>query len=146
MNMPAPVGSMLNREVTAFRPVNEAQPRPDERPAKVIYPAGESSLDADKSQPVETELTWSGRVSKPPQRLISDPVWSQKASVLLSLVDSRNQEHVLKPYYNRSHRQLYIVELVFSHDASTVHSKNRMRQSQAEIVPCKWAFRGSILI
>ena len=39
-----------------------------------------------------TFVTRSGRTSKPPQRLICDPVWSQEASVLLSLANSQNQE------------------------------------------------------
>ena len=37
--------------------------------------------------------TRSGRVTKPPERLVADPAWCQKASVLLSLVTDSN-EHV----------------------------------------------------
>ena len=60
----------------------------DERPTEVTH--SESGPDVAEVEPVQDPpyVTRTGRTSKPPQRLISDPVWSQKASVLLSLANS----------------------------------------------------------
>ena len=64
----------------------------NERPTEVTH--SESEPDVAEVDPVQDPpyVTRTGRTSKPPQRLISDPVWSQKASVLLSLANSQNQE------------------------------------------------------
>ena len=64
----------------------------DERPTEVTHSEGgpdEAEVEPAQDPPY---VTLNGRTSKPPQRLICDPVWSQKASVLLSLANSQNQE------------------------------------------------------
>ena len=64
----------------------------DEHPTEVTR--SESGPDEAEADPNHNPpfVTRSGRTSKPPQRLICDPVWSQKASVLLSHANSQNQE------------------------------------------------------
>ena len=72
----------------------------DERPTEVTY--SESGPDVAEADPVQDPpyVTRTGRTSRPPQRLICDPVWSQKASVLLSLVNSQNQELLQNVFQN----------------------------------------------
>ena len=62
----------------------------------------ESGPDEAEADPVQDPpyVTRTGRMSKPPQRLICDPVWSQKASVLLSLANSQNQELLQNVFQN----------------------------------------------
>ena len=59
----------------------------DERPTEVTRT--ESGPDEAEADPIQDPpfVTRSGRMGKPPQWLICDPVWSQKASVLLSLAN-----------------------------------------------------------
>ena len=72
----------------------------DERPTEVNH--SESGPDVAEADPIQGPpfVTQSGRTSKPPQRLICDPVWSQKASVLLSLANSQNQELLQNVFQN----------------------------------------------
>ena len=72
----------------------------DERPTEVTH--SESVPDVAEADPIQDPpfVTRSGRTSKPPQRLICDPVWSQKASVLLSLANSQNQELLQNVFQN----------------------------------------------
>lgn len=72
----------------------------DERPTEVTH--SESGPDVAEVEPVPDPpyVTRTGRTSKPPQRLISDPVWSQKASVLLSLANPQNQELLQNVFQN----------------------------------------------
>ena len=72
----------------------------DECPTEVTHSAsGPDVADADPIQD-PPYVTRSGRTSKPPQRLICDPMWSQKASVLLSLANSQNQELLQNVFQN----------------------------------------------
>ena len=75
---------------------------PDKQTPEVTHSESEALLNAEETQPVTDPpyLTRSGRPSKPPQRLICDPVWSLKASVLLSLVNSQNQELLQNVFQN----------------------------------------------
>ena len=72
----------------------------DECPTEVIH--SESGPEVAEADPHSdsTYVTRSGRTSKPPQRLICDAVWSQEASVLLSLANSQNQKLLLNVYQN----------------------------------------------
>lgn len=74
----------------------------DERPAEVTHSESEVLPDVSEVEPVQDPpyVTRTGRTSKPPQRLICDPVWSQKASVLLSLANSHNQELLQNVFQN----------------------------------------------
>ena len=73
---------------------------PSERPTEVTRSEGGPDIEEDDSVQDPPYVTRTGRTSKPPQRLISDPVWSQKASVLLSLVNSQNQELLQNVFQN----------------------------------------------
>ena len=72
----------------------------DERPTEVTR--SESGPDEVEADPIQNPpfVTRSGRTSKPPQRLICDSVWSQTASVLLSLANSQNQELLQNVFQN----------------------------------------------
>ena len=72
----------------------------DERPTEVTHSA--RGPDVAEADPIQEPpyLTRSGRTSKPPQRLICDPVWTQKASVLLYLANSQNQELLQNVFQN----------------------------------------------
>ena len=72
----------------------------DEGPTEVTH--YESGPDVEEADPVQDPpyVTRTGRKIKSPQRLICDPVWSQKASVLLSLANSQNQELLQNVFQN----------------------------------------------
>ena len=72
----------------------------DERPTEVTH--SERGPDVAEGDPIQNPpyVTRSGRTSKPPQRLICNPVWSQKASVLLSLANPQNQELLRNVFQN----------------------------------------------
>ena len=72
----------------------------DEHPTEVTH--SESGLDVAEADRVQDPpyVTRTGRTIKPPQWLICNPVWSQKASVLLSLANSQNQELLQNVFQN----------------------------------------------
>ena len=101
---PDPVIPGTDHQCTAGCPVVPNSGLPildsDERPTEVTY--SESGPDVAEADPVQDPpyVTRTGRTRRPPQRLICDPVWSQKASVLLSLVNSQNQELLQNVFQN----------------------------------------------
>ena len=64
----------------------------DERPTEVTHSERGTVVAEDYLVQDPPYVTRTGRTSKPPQRLICDTVWSLKASFLLSLANSQNQE------------------------------------------------------
>ena len=56
------------------------------------HPSCDRAVDLHENHPPElARQTRSGRISRPPNRLICDPVWSHKAAALLSLVTPANR-------------------------------------------------------
>lgn len=75
----------------------------DERPTEVTHFESGPELAAAEPEQDPPYMTRAGRASKPPPRLICNPMWSQKASVLPSLANSHNQEllqNVLQTWLN----------------------------------------------
>ena len=74
-------------------PPENVPPVPEPVPAEVPDPT-EATSTADPGSAANNASTRSGRISRPPDRLICDTAWSQKAAVLLSLATQNNQSVV----------------------------------------------------